>query len=208
MCIYIINCYVFLVNCSWRISCIDEPGGLQSVGLHRVGHNWVIEHSTNILCFLAAILPFPGASVCHFSFLVLHTVFLSFLFFVSYLCSRFTSYGYHEVYIKCLTDKIVLFLLISLYLHLSIQVPSFSSSSFMFLLSQNVPFQVENLLPNWGSYSYFYCLFSPFPLHTITKCLKICCDKELQFSDSVCKYITSLKFCVLLPFLSQVEGHF
>ena len=149
-----------------------------------------------------SILPFPCASVCHFSLLVLHNVFLSFLFFVSYLCSRFIAYGYHEVYIKCLTDKIVLFLLTSSYLHLSRQVPSFSSSSLVFLLSQNAPFHVVNLLPNWGSYSCFYCFFSQFPLHTINKCLKICCDKELQFSDSVCQYITFLSFVYFCFFVS------
>ena len=122
---------------AWRIPRTEEPGGLQSVGSHGVGHDWATEQSTNIRSFLAAL---------YFLFLVLLSailvcwfciMFFCFLFFVSYLCSRFTAYGYHEVYIKCLTDKIVLVLLTSSYLHLSRQVPSFSSSSLLFLLSQN-----------------------------------------------------------------------
>jgi len=31
---------------AWRIPWTEEPGGLQSVGLQRVGHNWPTEHST------------------------------------------------------------------------------------------------------------------------------------------------------------------
>ena len=27
---------------AWRIPWTEEPGGLQSMGLQRVGHNWVI----------------------------------------------------------------------------------------------------------------------------------------------------------------------
>ena len=30
----------------WRIPWIDEPGGLWSVGLQRVGHDWVTEHAS------------------------------------------------------------------------------------------------------------------------------------------------------------------
>ena len=193
---------------AWRIPQTEEPGGLQSVGPHgraRLG-GWA--QGQRSLFYGCAMLPFPCASVCHVSLLVLHNAFLSFFFFVSYLCPRLTSYGYHKVYIKYLADKGVLFLLASSCLHLSMQVPSFSSSSLGFLLSHNAPFRVVNLLPNWGSDSYFYCSFSPFPLHTITKGLNICCDRELQLSDSVCQYITSLRFCVLLLFWSQVEGHF
>ena len=36
----------------------------------------------------------------------------------------------------------------------------------------------------------------------INKCLKICCDKELQFSDSVCQYITFLSFVYFCFFVS------
>ena len=30
---------------AWRIPWTEEPGGLQSMGLWRVGHNWVTEHT-------------------------------------------------------------------------------------------------------------------------------------------------------------------
>ena len=38
---------------AWRIPGIEEPGGLPSVGLHRVGHDW---------CDLAAAAPFKQES--------------------------------------------------------------------------------------------------------------------------------------------------
>ena len=31
---------------AWRIPWAEEPGGLQSMELQRVGHEWVTEHST------------------------------------------------------------------------------------------------------------------------------------------------------------------
>ena len=66
---------------------------------------------------------------------------------VSCLCSRFTFCGYREVCTKHLTEKMVLFLLITSYLHLSIQAPSFPSFPFMFRLSQIVPFYSMSQLP-------------------------------------------------------------
>ena len=30
---------------AWRIPWREEPGSLQSMGLQRVGHNWVTEHA-------------------------------------------------------------------------------------------------------------------------------------------------------------------
>ena len=30
---------------AWKIPWIEEPGGIQSMGSQRVGHNWVIEHT-------------------------------------------------------------------------------------------------------------------------------------------------------------------
>ena len=33
---------------AWKIPWSEEPGGLQSMGLHRVGHSWVTKH-THIL---------------------------------------------------------------------------------------------------------------------------------------------------------------
>ena len=34
---------------AWRISWMEEPGGLQSMGSQRVRHNWVINSMTHIL---------------------------------------------------------------------------------------------------------------------------------------------------------------
>ena len=34
---------------AWRIPWTEEPGGLQSMGLHRVGHNWVTNTYTPII---------------------------------------------------------------------------------------------------------------------------------------------------------------
>ena len=31
---------------AWRIPWTEDPGGLQSMGLQRVGHNWATEHTT------------------------------------------------------------------------------------------------------------------------------------------------------------------
>ena len=40
---------------AWRIPWTEEPGGLQSMGWQRVGHDWVTKHST---CFsVHGILP-------------------------------------------------------------------------------------------------------------------------------------------------------
>ena len=42
----------------WRIPWTDEPGGLQSLGLHRVRHNWMtnthmcLRHCVHVLCVL------------------------------------------------------------------------------------------------------------------------------------------------------------
>ena len=30
---------------AWKILWTEEPGGLQSMGLQRVGHNWMTEHN-------------------------------------------------------------------------------------------------------------------------------------------------------------------
>ena len=30
---------------AWEIAQTEEPGGLQSMGPQRVGHNWVTEHA-------------------------------------------------------------------------------------------------------------------------------------------------------------------
>ena len=41
---------------AWRIPCIEEPGGLQSMGSQRVGHNWVTSLSLSFfLSFICSI---------------------------------------------------------------------------------------------------------------------------------------------------------
>ena len=52
---------------AWKILWTEEPGGLQSMGLQRVGHNWATElnWTERLLCPWG----FPGKStgvVCHF----------------------------------------------------------------------------------------------------------------------------------------------
>ena len=48
---------------AWRIPWTEEPGGLQSIGLQRVGHNWV----TNTFTFTTEILEItklPTSACC------------------------------------------------------------------------------------------------------------------------------------------------
>ena len=33
---------------AWEISQTEEPGGLQSLGLQRAGHDWLTEHTLHI----------------------------------------------------------------------------------------------------------------------------------------------------------------
>ena len=48
----------------WEILWTEEPGGLQSMGLRRVRHNWVTKHSTKFLLVISKNLwPVPGLSV-------------------------------------------------------------------------------------------------------------------------------------------------
>ena len=51
-------------------------------------------------------------------FVFFNQIFLFPLFYVLCLCSRFMFHGYHELCIKYLMDKIIVFLLIAPYLHL------------------------------------------------------------------------------------------
>ena len=37
---------------AWRIPWTEEPGGLQSMGWKRVGHDWATKHSTVVSCHL------------------------------------------------------------------------------------------------------------------------------------------------------------
>ena len=133
--------------------------------------------------------------VCYFSLVVFCDDFLSFIFYVSCLFSRFMFCSCHEV---CLIGKIVLFLLIAFYLHLPIQVLSFSFSPFMFLLSQSI--LLISLLQNSGSYSYIYCFFL-FAFYALIKCLTTSSDVELQSSDTA----TLLKLLCVSVFLFWVD---
>ena len=42
---------------AWRIPWTEEPGGLQSMGLQRVGHDWVTEHTHSIAICLPKAVP-------------------------------------------------------------------------------------------------------------------------------------------------------
>lgn len=95
-------------------------------------------------------------SLCFCHFLWWFSTMFS-LFFMFYVCSRY-MFCLMKVCKKHLIDRVGLFLLMAFYLHLPIWIPS--CSSFMFPLSQIIPFCVVSLLSNWSRYSYFYCLFS------------------------------------------------
>ena len=43
----------------WKIPWTEEPGGLQSTGLQRVGHDWVTQHSTALERYLGKYCLFP-----------------------------------------------------------------------------------------------------------------------------------------------------
>ena len=79
-------------------------------------------------------------------------IFFCFLFFLIFYVSVLYLF-FVVAFLKHFIDRTVLFLLIASYLHLSRQVLTFSSSPFMFVLSQIVPFYVVSLLPNQSSYS-------------------------------------------------------
>ena len=98
-----------------------------------------------------------------------------------------------------LMDKIVLFLLIASYLHLSVQILSFSSSPSMFLLSQIIPFWIVSSSPNWNVYVYFNA-FLPFNLCVIIKCLLTCSNPELQFSNSAYLFVPFLNDLYIFVF--------
>ena len=50
---------------AWRIPGMAEPGGLPSMGLHRVGHNW----SDLAVAAAAAIPTFIGSIIVNYMFL-------------------------------------------------------------------------------------------------------------------------------------------
>ena len=56
--------YISLIP-AWRIPWTEEPGGLQSMGLQRVGHDWAMEHTHACSWSLTAISPLVCASHRH-----------------------------------------------------------------------------------------------------------------------------------------------
>ena len=51
---------------AWRIPWTEEPGGLQSMGLQRIGHDWANKDGTRHSVYVnpkVLILSFPGSSV-------------------------------------------------------------------------------------------------------------------------------------------------
>ena len=34
---------------AWEVPWTEEPGGLQSMGSQRVGHDWAIKHTRNVI---------------------------------------------------------------------------------------------------------------------------------------------------------------
>ena len=41
---------------AWKIPWTEEPGGLQSMGLQRVGHDWAAEHAHTLSCKMNPII--------------------------------------------------------------------------------------------------------------------------------------------------------
>lgn len=112
-------------------------------------------------CFFA--LPFLSTFLTWWLSMVICSVFWDFLFFCFYvLClySRFLLCGYQKVYTKHLIDIIVLFLLISAYLHFPGKVPFFNSSPLIFLVSQMTSF-----------YAVIFTKVRRYNLYTIVKSL-------------------------------------
>ena len=48
---------------AWEIAWPEEPGGLQSMGLQRVGHDWACMHTLVALSLLTELYSFWGLSV-------------------------------------------------------------------------------------------------------------------------------------------------
>ena len=52
---------------AWKISWTEEPGGLQSMGLQRIRHDWATEHAQ---CFKICFIQPNMWKYCHFSILL------------------------------------------------------------------------------------------------------------------------------------------
>ena len=86
---------------AWRIPWTEEPGGLQSTGLQRVGHDWATSRHFNLL-----------ESQCYyFQSTVLLTLFLSFTFcFANFFISVLFKY----IFVLPLLFSFSMFIFISL----------------------------------------------------------------------------------------------
>jgi len=62
---------------AWRIPGMGEPGGLPSMGLHRVGHNWsdlAAAAAVSIENVLAQVLVYSGVNADKVPLLMMHTI--------------------------------------------------------------------------------------------------------------------------------------
>ena len=66
------HCSIF----AWRIPRREEPGGLRSVGLQRVRHNWAIKTTTRAYCYLVSV-----HMLCDYTWSQSGHLFFFFLFF-------------------------------------------------------------------------------------------------------------------------------
>ena len=57
---------------AWRITWTEEPGGLQSMGLQRVGHDWVTTHTNTLMALILDPWPFSLA-ICHCSWVHIYS---------------------------------------------------------------------------------------------------------------------------------------
>ena len=70
----------------WRISWIEEAGGLQSMGFRKVGHDWVTNH-THTLVYNAALPHLKLGNVVCWIFHVWNIVYNNhFMFYILYSC--------------------------------------------------------------------------------------------------------------------------
>ena len=88
---------------AWRIPGTEEPGGLPSMGSHRVGHNWS-DLAADSVCFHCFSLPLESSKV----FLTLSIPLLPLSWILSEQPSSFTTpgeTGLHRVPGDCLIAK-------------------------------------------------------------------------------------------------------
>ena len=117
---------------AWRIPWTEEPGGLQSMGLQRVRHDWATKHSTEQCVYVNPSLPiypsFPPLISIRLS-----TSVILFLFCNKFICTIFFDFTY-----KCYHMIFVLLWLMSLSVTISrtIHVAANGVISFFFMVEQ------------------------------------------------------------------------